>query len=65
MYYTIVTQQQLWRDSDVPAPEPVKRVLWQHTSLLVNDQGVVSTVLSSDPADFLRLYAAYPCGRMK
>lgn len=65
MYYTIVSQDDLYRGGDLPMPEPMKKVVWQHTSLLVNDQGVVNAVLSSDPAVFLKLQQTYPCGRMK
>ena len=64
MLYTIIGADALWQGADTPQTEPLARLKWENTELLVGKEGVVTTVLSSDPAVFLRFHVRVPGGRL-
>ena len=64
MFYTIISGEALWQGADTPQTEPLTRLKWENAELLVGKEGVVTTVLSSDPAVFLRFHEHMPCSRI-
>lgn len=65
MLYTIVGEEAVWQGADTPQTESLARLKWENTELLVGREGVVTTVLSSDPAVFLRFHERAPCSRLE
>lgn len=65
MLYTVIAPQSVWRD-EIDSPQcTLQRVQHGDVQILVDDEGVVKNVLSSDPAVFLRINARYPFGRIR
>ena len=65
MLYTVIAPQNIWENVGMSQTGQLQRIQWGNTQIFVDGAGVVNTVLSSDPAVFLRLNAQYPCGRLR
>ena len=65
MLYTVIAAQSIWVNSLQTAESPMQPMQLGAAQVLIDREGVVNTVLSSDPNVFLQLNRRFPCGRMR